>query len=75
MSFWTASERGASPAAGRAEDADTGVRICGGRRCRASEKSGEGKTVRALTRMLVMVSSFVRWGLNWYLYAPSLSAL
>lgn len=31
------------------------------------EKSGEGKTVRALTRMLVVGSSRVRCGLNWYL--------
>lgn len=67
LSFWTASERGASPAAGRADDVEIGVRMCGGRRCRAREKSGEGNTVRDLTRMLVMVSSLVRWGLNWYL--------
>ena len=60
FSFWTASDNGASPAAGRAEEAETGVRICGGKRCRANEKSGDGKTVKALTRMLVMVSSFVR---------------
>ena len=46
-----------------------GWRMFGGRRCRQREKSGEGKTVRALTRMLVMVSSLVRWGLNWYLKA------
>lgn len=39
--------------------------VFGGRRCKQSEKSGEGKTVSALTRMLVMVSSRVRWGLNW----------
>jgi hypothetical protein len=64
FSFWTASERGASPAAGRADEAEAGVRICGGRRCKASEKSGEGNTVSDLTRMLVMVSSLVRWGLN-----------
>lgn len=63
-SFWTASERGASPAAGRAEEAEMGVRMWGGRRWRARLKSGEGKTVRDLTRMLVMVSSLVRWGLN-----------
>lgn len=43
------------------------MREFGGRRCRQREKSGEGKTVSALTRMLVMVSSRVRWGLNWYL--------
>ena len=67
LSFWTASDRGASPAAGSAEDADTEVRMCGGRRWRAREKSGEGNTVKALTRTLVMTSSFVRWGLNWYL--------
>ncbi len=69
MSFWTASERGASPAAGSAELVEIGFRICGGRRCSASEKSGEGKTVSDLTRMLVMVSSRVRCGLNWYLRA------
>lgn len=51
-----------------------GVRMCGGRRWRASEKSGEGKTVRDLTRILVMVSSLVRWGLNWYLGAQELLA-
>lgn len=56
----TASERGASPAAGKADEEAAGVRMCGGRRCKASEKSGEGKTVRALTRMLVIVSSRVR---------------
>ena len=67
LSFWTASERGASPAAGKAEDAEAGVRMCGGSRWRQSEKSGEGKIVRDLTRMLVMVSSLVRCGLNWYL--------
>lgn len=65
FNFTTASERGASPAAGKAEEVAAGVRICGGRRCNASEKSGEGKTVRALTRMFVMVSSRVRCGLNW----------
>lgn len=64
-SFWTASESGASPAAGRADDVEIGCRMCAGRRCRHSEKSGEGKTVRALTRVLVMVSSRARWGLNW----------
>lgn len=67
LSFWTASERGASPAAGRAELVETVARMCGGRRWRAREKSGAGKTVRAFTRMLVMVSSRARWGLNWYL--------
>jgi len=66
-SFWTASERGASPAAGEERDVDVGERMCGGRRCRQRLKSGEGKTVRALTRMLVVVSSRVRCGLNWYL--------
>lgn len=39
----------------------------GGRRARASEKAGEGKTVRDLTRMLVIVSGWIRCGLNWYL--------
>lgn len=65
LSFWTASERGASPAAGRADEVEMGCRMCAGRRCRHSEKSGEGKTVKALTRVLVMVSSRARWGLNW----------
>ena len=73
-SFCTASDNGASPAAGREVDVETGVRIWGGRRCRQSEKSGEGKTVSDLTRMLVMVSSLVRWGLNWYLRAIFASA-
>ena len=39
----------------------------GGRRASESEKAGEGKTVRALTRMLVTVSGWSRCGLNWYL--------
>jgi len=64
LSFWTASESGASPAAGSADEVAAGVRMCGGRRWRAREKSGDGKTVKDLTRMLVMVSSFVRCGLN-----------
>ena len=63
MSFWTASERGASPAAGRSDEDDE-ERICGGRRCKQSEKSGEGKTVRALTSILVMGSSRASGGLN-----------
>jgi len=68
LSFWTASLRGASPAAGvECEELVSGERMCGGRRARQRLKSGEGKTVRDLTRMLVMVSSRVRWGLNWYL--------
>lgn len=37
-----------------------GERMWGGRRCSRREKSGEGKTVRALTRMLVVGSSRVR---------------
>ena len=41
--------------------------MCGGRRERHRLKSGDGKTVSALTRMFVVVSSRVRWGLNWYL--------
>lgn len=45
-------------------------RICGGSRERPSEKSGEGKTVSALTRMFVIVSSRCRCGLNWYLFVP-----
>ena len=60
FSFCTASDKGASPAAGSAEEEETGVRMCGGRRWRANEKSGVGKTVRHLTRMLVIVSSLVR---------------
>jgi hypothetical protein len=75
LSFWTASERGASPAAGREEDVESGARICGGRRWRAREKSGAGKTVRAFTRMLVIVSSRARCGLNWYLGVGSRSAI
>ena len=64
-SFWTASERGVSTAEGvGAVLLVVGERMCGGRRCRRREKSGEGKTVRALTRILVVGSSRVRWGLN-----------
>lgn len=65
LSFWTASGSGASPAAGFDAFEDAGSSVCGGRRERHSEKSGEGKTVRALTRMLVIVSSLERVGLNW----------
>ena len=72
-SFWTASESGASPAAGFEADVECGARMCGGRRCRHNEKSGEGKTVSALTRMLVVDSSRVRWGLNWYLKRKKVS--
>ena len=68
VSFCTASERGASPAAGSEEALDAGWRMCGGRRCRQREKSEPGKSVRALTRMFVIVSSRVRCGLNWYLF-------
>ncbi len=39
----------------------------GGSRERHRLKEGEGKTVSALTRMLVTVSGWMRWGLNWYL--------
>lgn len=38
-----------------------------GRRAREREKAGDGKTVRALTRMFVVVSMLRRCGLNWYL--------
>ena len=64
LSFWTASESGASPAAGFEVDVEFCTRMYGGRRCRHNEKSGEGKTVSALTRILVVDSSRVRWGLN-----------
>ena len=64
MSFCTASESGASPAAGKEEALDAGWRICGGSRCKQSEKSGPGKSVSALTRMFVIVSSRVSCGLN-----------
>lgn len=50
---------------------DVGSRVYGGRRCKAREKSGAGKTVRDLTRMAVVVSGWRRCGLNWYLdHAP-----
>jgi hypothetical protein len=68
LSFCTASGSGASPAAGFVCDVvEEGRSVCGGRRERQRLKSGEGKTVRALTRMLVIVSSLARVGLNWYL--------
>lgn len=44
-----------------------GERMWEGRRCRQREKSGEGKTVRDFVRMLVVVSSRSKGGLNWYL--------
>jgi len=47
--------------------------VDGGRRARASEKAGEGKMVSDLTRMLVIVSGWMRCGLNWYLFFPSAS--
>ena len=50
-----------------------GERTWGGRRERHKLKSGEGKTVRALTRMLVAVSSRVKSGLNWYLVEQDVS--
>ena len=43
----------------------------GGRRPRHREKAGEGKTVKALTRMLVTVSGCRSCGLNWYLVCKS----
>lgn len=66
LSFWTASERGASPAAGVECDVLEMLllSVWGCRRERQRLKSGEGKTVRDFTRMLVIVSSRVRWGLN-----------
>ena len=72
VSFWTASLRGASPAAGREDEVDCGDRICGGNRCRQRLKSGEGKTVKALTRMFVVGSSRANGGLNWYLFVVKL---
>ena len=62
---WTASAR--VPEAGGPVDLFVVARTYGGRRERHRLKSGEGKTVRALTRMFVVVSSRVRCGLNWYL--------
>ena len=50
------------------------ARTYGGRRESPRLKSGLGKTVRDLTRMLVVVSSRVRCGLNWYLYFAVWSA-
>lgn len=73
-SFWTASVRGS--VLGRGVGApllvvfvvlDEEASMCGARRWRQREKSGEGKTVRDFVRMDVTVSSRVRWGLNWYL--------
>ena len=64
VSFWTASLRGASPAAGSEDEDEMGERIWGGSRCRQRLKSGEGKTVSALTRMLVVGSSRASGGLN-----------
>ncbi len=39
----------------------------GGMSDRQRLNAGEGKTVSALTTMLVTVSGWRRWGLNWYL--------
>lgn len=67
-SFWTASARGVSGVVGGPPwEGDGVVRMWGGRRCVQREKSGAGNTVRAFTRMLVVGSSRVRCGLNWYL--------
>lgn len=41
------------------EDAPNGC-VCAGRRARESEKAGDGKTVNALARMLVVVSGWRR---------------
>ena len=41
------------------------ARVYVGSRDKQRLKSGEGKTVRALARMLVMVSSRASCGLNW----------
>lgn len=65
--------RGASPAAGLEADAaaaevECKVRMWDGKRAVQRLKSGAGKTVRDLTRMLVIVSSLARCGLNWYLF-------
>ena len=65
LSFWTASFKGASPAAGFEADAAAAevewrVRICEGSKAAQRLKSGEGKTVSDLTRMLVIVSSLAR---------------
>ena len=63
-SFCTASDSAGSPAAGRDVLVGRGARMCGGRRWRQRLKSGDGNTVKALTRMFVVDSSRVRWGLN-----------
>lgn len=59
VSFWTASARECA--------GGLGARVYGGKSARPRLKSGEGKTVRDLVRMFVIVSSLARWGLNWYL--------
>lgn len=43
------------------------ARKIGGSRCRQREKEAVWKAVRALARMLVIVSALARLGLNWYL--------
>jgi hypothetical protein len=63
---WTASAK-VPEAGGEGVEVLVEARTWGGRRERQRLKSGLGKTVRALTRMLVVVSSRVRCGLNWYL--------
>lgn len=49
--------------------------VDGGRRARQREKTGEGKMVRALTRMFVTVSGCSRCGLNWYLVEQRVSQM
>lgn len=55
---WTDSAR--APEAGGPLACFVAARTWVGRRERQREKSGDGKTVRALTRMLAVVSSRVR---------------
>jgi hypothetical protein len=65
-SFWMDSTRSdvcgvGTPVCG-VEDVDEEGKgcVCGGRRARERENAGEGKTVRALARMLVVVSGWRR---------------
>lgn len=65
---WTASANVPEPGGPLAVDCLVWARTWGGRRERQRLKSGDGKTVRVLARMLAVVSSRVRCGLNWYLF-------
>lgn len=63
-SFWIDSTKSVVWS-GREEVVEAKGWVYAGKRARESEKVGEGNTVRAFARMLVVVSVLRRCGLNW----------